>query len=68
MGDLLTKPDLQVALQAAITPLERRMDKLETNMGKLEVSIENLSMRLTLRLGAMLVVAIGALATLLRLA
>ena len=61
MAELVTTPDLQVALQAGIAPLERKIDKLETN-------IENLSLRLTLRLGAMLVVAIGALATLLKLA
>jgi prefoldin subunit 5 len=67
MAELVTKPDLHVALQAAIAPLERRMDKLETNMEKLEAGIETLSVRLTLRLGAMIVVAIGALATLLKL-
>ena len=60
MAELVTKPDLQMALQAAIAPLERKIDKLETN-------IENLSVRLTLRLGAMAVVAIGALATILKL-
>jgi hypothetical protein len=60
MAELVTKPDLQVALQSAIAPLERKIDKLETN-------IENLSVRLTLRLGAMLVVGLGALATLLKL-
>jgi hypothetical protein len=37
-------------------------------MDNLETKIDNLSLRLTLRLGAMLVVAIGALATLLKLA
>jgi hypothetical protein len=60
MAELVTKPDLQVALQAAIAPLERRMDKIE-------MKLDNLSLRLTLRLGAMIVVAIGALATLMRL-
>jgi hypothetical protein len=50
MAELVTKPDLQLAL----APLEAKID--------------NLSLRLTLRLGAMLVVAIGALATLLKLA
>ena len=57
MAELVTKSDLQLAL----APLERRMDNLE-------MKIDNLSLRLTLRLGAMIVVAIGALATLLRLA
>ena len=61
MTELVTKSDLQVALQAAIMPLERRMDSLDTK-------IDNLALRLTLRLGAMIVVAIGALATILRLA
>jgi len=59
MTELVTKSDLQVALQAAIAPLDRRMDSLE-------MKIDNLSLRLTLRLGAMIVVAIGALATILR--
>jgi len=57
MTELVTKADLQLAL----APLERRVDSLDTK-------IDNLALRLTLRLGAMIVVAIGALATILRLA
>ena len=60
MAELVTKPDLQLALQAAIAPLERRMDSLE-------MKLDNLSLRLTLRLGAMQVVTLGVLATLLKL-
>jgi len=49
MAELVTKPDLQLAL----APIEAKID--------------NLALRLTLRLGAMLVVATGALATILKL-
>jgi hypothetical protein len=41
---------------------------LQVALAPLEAKIDNLSLRLTLRLGAMLVVAIGALATILKLA
>ena len=41
---------------------------LQAAFASLEAKIDNLSLRLTLRLGAMLVVAIGTLATLLKLA
>jgi len=61
MTELVTKSDLQVALQAAIAPLERRMDNLE-------MKIDTQTLRLTVRLGAMQVVLIGVLATLLKLA
>ena len=61
MAELVTKSDLQVALQAAIAPLERRMDNFE-------MKLDNLSLRLTLRLGALQVVTLGILATLLKLA
>jgi len=61
MTELVTKSDLQVALQAAIAPLDRRMDNFE-------MRLDNLSLRLTLRLGAMQVVTIGVLlATLMKL-
>jgi hypothetical protein len=40
---------------------------LHLALAPLEAKIDNLSLRLTLRLGAMLVVAIGALATILKL-
>jgi hypothetical protein len=51
MAELVTKTDLHTSL----TALENR----------LEAKIENLSLQLTVRLGALLIVAIGALATLL---
>jgi hypothetical protein len=60
MAELATKTDLQATktdLQAALTALE----------GRLDAKIENLSLRLTVRLGAMLAVAVGALATMLKL-
>jgi hypothetical protein len=61
MTELVTKSDLQVALQAAIAPLDRRIDNLE-------MKIDTQTLRLTVRLGAMQVVLIGVLATLLKLA
>ena len=41
---------------------------LQLALAPIEAKIDNLSLRLTVRLGTMLVVAIGALATILKLA
>lgn len=49
-----------MALEAAIAPLERRMDIFE-------MRLDNLSLRLAVRLGAMQVVTLGVLATLMKL-
>jgi hypothetical protein len=57
MAELATKADL----------LAVRTDLLATKQ-ELQNSIDTLALRLTLRLGAMLVVGIGALATILKLA
>ncbi|HYS49658.1 MAG TPA: hypothetical protein VEM36_12880 [Xanthobacteraceae bacterium] len=60
MAELVTKPDLlavKADLQSSLASLEARFD----------AKIENLSLQLTVRLGAMIVVAIGALATILKL-
>lgn len=61
MAELATKSDW-LALKSDLLATER---KLQT---ELRTSIETLTLRLTVRLGAMIVVAIGALATILKLA
>jgi hypothetical protein len=61
MAELVTKADL-LAVRADLLAMRQ---ELQT---ELRTSIETQTLRLTIRLGAMLVVAIGALATLLKLA
>jgi hypothetical protein len=61
MAELVTKADL-LAVRADLLAMKQ---ELQT---ELRTSIETQTLRLTIRLGAMLVVAIGALATLLKLA
>lgn len=56
MAELVTRNDLDVLRRE----LEGRIDKLE-------MKIETQTLRLTVRLGGMLVVAVGALAALLKL-
>jgi len=68
MTELATKTDLlaiKTDLVAIKTDLLAMEQKLQT---ELRTSIDTLSLRLTVRLGAMLAVAIGALATILKLA
>jgi hypothetical protein len=61
LAELASKSDLR-ALKADLLTVEQ---KLQT---EIRTSIETLSLRLTVRLGAMLAVGIGALATILKLA
>ena len=61
MTELATKADL-LAVRADLLAMKQ---ELQT---ELRTSIETQTLRLTIRLGAMLVVAIGALATILKLA
>jgi len=61
MAELVTKADL-LAVRADLQAMKQ---ELQT---ELRTSIETQTLRLTIRLGAMLVVAIGALATILKLA
>jgi len=60
MAELATKSDL-LAIKSDLLATEQR---LQTSIKTLE---ETLTLRLTVRLGAMLVVGIGALATILKL-
>jgi hypothetical protein len=70
-GDLTQRVQFQVHAEAArdfIMPeLATRTDLLATEQ-RLQTAMDTLALRLTVRLGAMIVVAIGALATLLKLA
>ena len=61
MAELVTKADL-LAVRADLLAMKQ---ELQT---ELRTSIETQTLRLTIRLGAMLVVAIGVLATILKLA
>jgi hypothetical protein len=61
MAELVTKTDLLATEQKLQTGLQHTKQELQS-------SIETLSLRLTVRFGAMLVVAIGALATIMKLA
>jgi hypothetical protein len=65
-SDLLAlKSDLQTMKQELQTELRTRASELQTEFRN---GLEAQSLRLTVRLGAMIVVAIGALATILKLA
>jgi hypothetical protein len=61
MAELVTKTDLLATEQKLQTGLQHTKQELQN-------SIETLSLRLTVRFGAMLVLAIGALATIMKLA
>ena len=74
MAELATKADLlatEQKLQNNIDMLRNSVEmlknSLETRINNLETRIDTLGLRLTLRLGAIVVVAIGALATILKL-
>jgi hypothetical protein len=71
MAELATKADLRTELQAVRADLLAVKQELQTVKQELQTelrtSIETQSLRLTVRLGAMMIVALGALATLLRL-
>jgi hypothetical protein len=61
MAELVTKADLRAEIQAVRADLLALKEQLESRM-------ENQTLRLTVRLGAMQVVLIGVLATILKLA
>jgi hypothetical protein len=68
MAELVTKTDL-LAVRADLLAVKQELQTVKQELQtELRTSIETQSLRLTIRLGAMLVVAIGALATLLKLA
>jgi hypothetical protein len=68
MAELVTKTDL-LAVRADLLAVKQDLRTVKQELQtELRTSIETQTLRLTIRLGAMLVVAIGALATLLKLA
>jgi hypothetical protein len=68
MAELVTKTDL-LAVRADLLAVKQELQTVKQELQtELRTSIETQTLRLTIRLGAMLVVAIGALATLLKLA
>jgi hypothetical protein len=68
MPELVTKTDL-LAVRADLLAVKRGLQTVKQDLQtELRTSIETQTLRLTIRLGAMLVVAIGALATILKLA
>jgi len=64
MVELATKADLLATEQKLQTELRTTEQRLQTAIETLK---ETVTLRLTVRLGAMLVIAIGALATILKL-
>jgi len=78
MAELVTKTDLHSALEASSAHSDAKLEKLEMKLATLETKLDTklqtfetkldtLSLRLAVRLGAMLVVAVGVLATALKL-
>jgi hypothetical protein len=75
MAELVTKTDL-LAVRADVLAVKQELQTVKQDLQtvkqdlqtEIRTSIETQSLRLTIRLGAMLVVAIGALATILKLA
>jgi hypothetical protein len=68
MAELVTKTVL-LAVRADLLAVKQELQPVKQELQtELRTSIETQTLRLTIRLGAMLVVAIGALATILKLA
>jgi hypothetical protein len=67
-ADLLaTKQDLQTEFRNTFAELRGTIVELRSSIVELRNNVETQTLRLTVRLGAMLVVAIGALATIMKL-
>jgi hypothetical protein len=68
MAELVTKTDL-LAVRADLLAVKQELQTVKQELQtELRTGMETQTLRLTIRLGAMLVVAIGALATILKLA
>jgi hypothetical protein len=65
---MATKADLLATKQELRSSIDELRTELRTSIVELRNNIDTQSLRLTVRLGAMLVVAIGALAAILKLA
>jgi hypothetical protein len=68
MAELATKSDLLATKQELRTSITELQTELRTTKQDLENRIDTLGLRLTVRLGAIVVVGIGALAAILKLA
>jgi|ERR1043166_2839203 hypothetical protein len=72
MAELVTKTDLRTELlgvkQELQTEIRTSIADLRNNIAALDARIDTQTLRLTVRLGAMLAVAIAALATIMKLA
>ena len=72
MVELATKADLLAVKQELRTSITELQTELRTTKQELQTefrtSIEAQTLRMTVRLGAMIVIALGALATILKLA
>lgn len=68
MAELVTKTDLQTGLQALRADLQAAEARLEGKIVTLEGKIDTQTLRLTVRLGALLAAGIAILAAVLKLA
>jgi hypothetical protein len=74
MAELVTKTDLQTNLQvlsahfdARLANFDVKLANFDAKLANMDAKLDTLSLRLTVRLGAMLVVAVGLLATVIKL-
>jgi hypothetical protein len=81
MADLATKADLQAFatkadlqalatkadLQALSAHVDAKLDQFDARLDQFDARLDTLSLRLTVRLGTVVVVGLGALATILKL-
>ena len=74
MAELVTKTDLQTNLQvlsahfdAKLANFDVKLANFDAKLANMDVKLDMLSLRLTVRLGAMLAVAVGLLATVIKL-
>jgi hypothetical protein len=67
MAELVTKTDLQTNLQVLSAHFDAKLAHFDVKLANMDAKLDTLSLRLTVRLGAMLVVAVGLLATVIKL-
>jgi hypothetical protein len=74
MAELVTKTDLQTNLQvlsahfdAKLANFDVKLANFDAKLANMDAKLDTLSLRLTVRLGAMLAVAVGLLATVIKL-
>jgi hypothetical protein len=67
MAELVTKTDLLATKQELQTEFRNTFAELRSSIFELRNNVETQTLRLTVRFGAMLAVAIGALATIMKL-